>query len=339
VIYFLALGTLLAFAPRPTAAAADRERFGAVVKGATLLGLIASVALAALAVLAIGGLCLGCALVYGVTLVHAALAAEGGATAYLAGAIASGPAAWGGLKEMFAPEGDVWRPSRGRAALLWLALFVAPVNFFIPPFLIRRALNRPIIQQFFEKPVVELKIGPRALAYGPPEAPLQVVMFTDFACPYCRSYHATFEQAIAPLAGQIRVIYKHFPLQSQCNPIMGGPSARDHANACLLARLAQAAGELGKFNELRGDFYQLRGSDLSPEARALAERAGLDYAAWAARSNDPRIVAQVDDDIREGNAIGLRAVPTLFINGRAVDSLKPEDVELLLRASLARRGE
>jgi len=150
-----------------------------------------------------------------------------------------------------------------------------------------------------------------APAIGPPEAPVTIVEFSDFQCPYCRQA-ATYLNALTEQYGEkLRVVFKDYPLDTACNPYVG---KTPHSMACKAAALARCAGEQGRFWETHDAIFAL--AQLTDESLlSVSSTLGLD----GCESDEvivARIVAGIRADIEEGWKLGVSATPTLFVNGR-----------------------
>ncbi|MBI3736600.1 thioredoxin domain-containing protein, partial [Candidatus Sumerlaeota bacterium] len=188
-----------------------------------------------------------------------------------------------------------------------------------------------LIDGYMKMPVVQFEVGERAIARGSADAPVQIVVFTDFDCPYCKKFEPVLRKALEKYPGEkYRLIYKMYPL-GKCNPIMKGQKG-EHKNACRLAEMAQALGAMGKFWEAGENLHELAGrAELYPGLKDLAAKGGFDYLQWVAKLDDPAIREQVNRDIMEGVKLQIIALPAIFINGRYVKSLEPNNFDLLLK--------
>lgn len=151
---------------------------------------------------------------------------------------------------------------------------------------------------------------------GPKEAAIRVVMLTDYQCPDCKIMEGQLARLMAMQpALDMSVSIKHFPLSTVCNP--GVP--RDmHPDACFGAFAAEAAGELGGVEAFWQTHLWLfaRGGKFTPQdVIAHGNSIGIDGAKLRLLMDDPRIQQRVKDDIAEGEALGLRNTPMIFING------------------------
>lgn len=152
---------------------------------------------------------------------------------------------------------------------------------------------------------------------GSAAAPHTVVIFSDFQCPSCSEFATFFETKILPAHGDsLRLVYKQFPLDSDCNQHL--PNTM-HENACEAAHAAEAARELGglqgfwKMHDLlferKEDVKQGRWSE-------LAASAGLDGAAIAERVERRAHLERIQEDVELGVALKLTGTPSVYIDGR-----------------------
>jgi protein-disulfide isomerase len=142
-----------------------------------------------------------------------------------------------------------------------------------------------------------------AASKGPEGAPIVIVEFADFECPACGAARPVVEDVFENHPGQVRLIFKHFPLGM-------------HPNAEKAARASVAAQRQNKFWEMYGLLFQNQ-TALSPEnVEKLAEKAGLDLARFRADRDSEAVADTVARDRKQGEALQLDSTPTLFINGR-----------------------
>ncbi len=151
---------------------------------------------------------------------------------------------------------------------------------------------------------------------GPRDAAIRVVMLTNYPCPDCKIMEGQLSRLMAMQpALDMAVSIKHFPLSTVCNPNL----PRDmHPDACFGAFAAEAAGELGgveAFWQTHLWLFERSGRFTPQDVIAHGNSIGLDGLKLRQLMDDPRIQQRVKDDIAEGEALGLRNTPMIFING------------------------
>ena len=160
---------------------------------------------------------------------------------------------------------------------------------------------------------------------GPANAPVELVEFSDFQCPFCLRAHPTVKQVLSTYGNKIRFVYRNYPLPN-------------HPNARPAAEAAQCANEQGKFWEyhdrLFADQSKLGADDLKASAAAL----GMDAAKFNACFDSHKYKDRVDTDMSAGNQAGVDGTPAFFINGRMLSGAQPYDeFKRVIDEELARR--
>ena len=148
-------------------------------------------------------------------------------------------------------------------------------------------------------------------ARGPAGAPIEIIEFSDFQCPYCQRAQPAVKQVLSTFGDRVRLVYRNYPL------------VEIHPNARPAAEAAQCANEQGKFwpyhDRLFTDTKKLSDADLKQGAAEL----GLDSARFNACVDSHKFKSLVDADIRDGNAVGVSGTPAFFINGRMIVGAQP----------------
>lgn len=149
---------------------------------------------------------------------------------------------------------------------------------------------------------------------GPANAPIKVVEYSDFLCPFCRSIAGAFSQYLPASAGRVAIFYKNYPLDTECNKRL---ERTVHAGACLLARAGLCAEEQGKFWPYHDRVFSAELKDpQAADVMRLATEAGLDGTALQACMGSAATQARLAAELEEGWKAGVRGTPTLFINGK-----------------------
>ena len=154
---------------------------------------------------------------------------------------------------------------------------------------------------------------------GPVQAPIKVVEFSDFLCPFCRNVAGAFDKYLPTTAGRVVVYYKNYPLEKECNTAL---ASTVHQGACLLALGGLCAQEQGRFWPYHDRVFSAPLSNpQTGDVQRMAIEAGLDAAAFekcmASGSQRERLTAQIN----EARNAGVNSTPTLFINGKRLPSL------------------
>lgn len=144
--------------------------------------------------------------------------------------------------------------------------------------------------------------GPMTPATGPRDAAVTIVAFSDYYCPYCRTLTGTLEQLQEKFPDQVRVVYKHFATSEETK---------------VLSQAALCAAEQGHFPEYHRRIFFTK--DIGPQRiEQLAAELRLDAAELSRCVESGRYIRRVEDDIREGERLGIQVTPTLFVNGRRI---------------------
>jgi protein-disulfide isomerase len=149
---------------------------------------------------------------------------------------------------------------------------------------------------------------------GPKNAPVTIVEWSDFQCPFCSRVEPTLKQVMDQYPGKVRIVWKNQPLPF-------------HPNAMPAAEAAMAAYAQGneKFWALHDKFYENQ-QQLSPALyEAAAKEAGVDVAKWKSAVDSHGEQASIQADMAAGTALGANGTPTFFINGHKLVGAVPFD--------------
>lgn len=167
---------------------------------------------------------------------------------------------------------------------------------------------------------------PAASVKGPKDAPITIVEFSDFQCPFCAKAQAVLQQVLEAYPHEVKLVYRHFPLDR-------------HPQAKLAAEAAECAAEQGKFWEYHGRLFANASQLSSDKLRRLAEELRLDMRAFAACLGSGKPGARVAEDVADGKDAGVTGTPTFFINGRLVEGAQPFGTfKRIIDQELALRG-
>jgi len=145
---------------------------------------------------------------------------------------------------------------------------------------------------------------------GPANAPVEIVEFSDFQCPYCLAANPTLNRVLETYGDRVRFVYRNYPLPN-------------HPNARPAAEAAQCANSQGRFwpyhDRLFADPSKLSDADLKRTAAEL----GLDTARFNACVDSHQFKGVVDADVQAGQDAGITGTPAFFINGRELTGAQP----------------
>ncbi len=161
------------------------------------------------------------------------------------------------------------------------------------------------------QPVSPVPIDP---ALGPASAPVTLIEFSDFQCPFCQRVEPTLKRLKQTYGDKLRIVWKDFPL------------TQIHPQAFKASEAAHCAGDQGKYWE----FHDVLFSDqqlLQPEnLKQHATKLGLDAAAFGACLDSSKYAERVRDGVAQGSRLGVNSTPMIYINGRRVSGAQPFEV-------------
>jgi protein-disulfide isomerase len=190
--------------------------------------------------------------------------------------------------------------------------------------LVESLKTKTTVSILLEPPRVEVADGGRP-ARGSASAPIEIIEFSDFQCPFCQRANPTVEQVLKTYGDKIKFVYRHYPLPNH-------PNARPSAEA---AACAQVQGKFWEYHDrLFADPSKLADADLKAHAAAI----GLDTATFNTCVDNRQQKAGVDKDVADGEAVGVTGTPAFFINGRALEGAQPfESFKRVIDEELARK--
>lgn len=146
---------------------------------------------------------------------------------------------------------------------------------------------------------------------GPQDAPVTIVEFADFLCPYCAEEAMVVRSITSKYPNEVRFIFRDFPID-EMHP---GASDIHIAGAC--------ANEQGKFWAFHDKIFQNQDNLNSQTVKAFAAQAGLNIADFDQCINSGKYTQEVANDVKDGRRAGVVGTPTLFFNGRKIEGAIP----------------
>lgn len=159
---------------------------------------------------------------------------------------------------------------------------------------------------------------------GSAQAPVIIIEFSDFQCPFCRSVQPTLKSLLAKYDGKVSLAYRDFPLRGM------------HGQAELGAESSRCAGEQRKFWEYHDLLFANPDKLNRPGLLELARRLRLDEVAFESCLSSGKHRADVEKDLQDGIRAGVMGTPSIFINGTLLSGAQAESVfARLIEAELA----
>ena len=183
----------------------------------------------------------------------------------------------------------------------------------------------PNVRVLFDAPRHTVALANTDPALGSASAPVTIVEFSDFQCPFCQRVAPTLKQVRDKYGDKVRIVWKDFPL------------TQIHPQAFKAGEAAHCAGEQGKFWEYHDRLFanqqMLQVDDLKQHAGAV----GLDAAKFAACLDTGKYGERVRDGVAQGTRLGVNSTPTIYINGRLLSGAQPfEQFAAIIDEELAR---
>jgi protein-disulfide isomerase len=182
--------------------------------------------------------------------------------------------------------------------------------------------------------LLETLVRPDSPVLGAADAPVTMVEFLDPECESCAMFSPTVKKILSQYDGKVRLVVRYMPL---------------HPNSLRAATLTEAAGEQGKYWQMQELLFQKQpewgtkhgpASASTPPAdiNALFEKyameLGLDLGRVNSAVRENRFQAKLDRDLKDGQTLGVRQTPTIFVNGRKLARLSETDLRAMIDEEL-----
>ena len=146
---------------------------------------------------------------------------------------------------------------------------------------------------------------------GSPTAPVTIVEFSDYQCPFCRIVAPTLRKLVEDYGDRVKLVYKDLPIVTI------------HAQAAKAAEAAHCAGDQGRYWEYHDALFANQGTLDVPALKKYAAALQLDDAQFTECIDSGRHAAVVSNSLERARAMGLDSTPTIFINGRMIAGAYP----------------
>lgn len=156
---------------------------------------------------------------------------------------------------------------------------------------------------------------------GNVKAPVTIIEFSDFECPYCARLQPTLKQVLEAYPDKVRLVYKDFPLSF-------------HKQAKNASKAALAAREQGKYWEMHDLIFKDYNKLNEDKFKEYAVKLGLDMDRFMKDFKSDQYDAQIQRDIKLGAGIGVRGTPSLFMNGKRMSARSFDAFKTLIEGYL-----
>jgi protein-disulfide isomerase len=160
---------------------------------------------------------------------------------------------------------------------------------------------------------------------------VNLVVFSSFECPGCREFVSIIHQLVSQFPDKLTVVFKPFPLDPACNPLLSGET---DSLACEAAWAAYAAHQQGQFWPYHDALFA---SNLNEEENVfirIAMDIGLELDRFEIDRWSPSIQAKVSEDIEMGIRLNIDSTPAVFLNGRRVRNLSLRSLAFLIEKEI-----
>ncbi len=172
----------------------------------------------------------------------------------------------------------------------------------------------PSVSVMLETPRFEVPVSDTDPAIGSAKAPVTLIEFSDFQCPFCLRVTPTLKKIQSTYGDKVRIVWKDFPL------------TQIHPQAFKAGEAGQCAAEQGKFWEFHDQVFANQQALLPDDLKKYAAGVGVDAARFNACLDMSKHAEVVRNGVAEGTRLGINSTPTVFINGRRVSGAQPYEV-------------
>jgi protein-disulfide isomerase len=182
------------------------------------------------------------------------------------------------------------------------------------------------VKIMLDPPRVAITIPASAPSMGPIDAPIVMVEWSDYQCPFCKRAAPTVNQVLNEYKGKIRFVFRDYPLPF-------------HKQAMPASLAAHCAEDQGKFWEYHNNLFDVAGDLSDADLTKRASELGLDMTKFSACMQSKQDEAAINAAYSDGAAVGVTGTPAFFINGRMLVGAQPiEQFRSIINEELSRKG-
>jgi protein-disulfide isomerase len=170
--------------------------------------------------------------------------------------------------------------------------------------------EKSAVKVALEPPRATVPVPASAPTLGPDGAPVTIVQFVDYQCPFCHRAQSTIDQILSRYPGKVQLVHRDFPLDG-------------HPQAMPAARASRCAGEQGKFWDYHRSLMTVKGPMDDADLKSRAAGLKLDPAAFSSCLASDRFDSTIRAAFDEGTRAGVNSTPSYFVNGRMMTGALP----------------
>ena len=171
-----------------------------------------------------------------------------------------------------------------------------------------------------------IQVEAKGPSRGPATAPVTIVEFSDFQCPFCGREYPVIEKVMKDFEGKVRLVFRHYPLDF-------------HPFAEKAAEAAACAADQNKFWELHNAMFSNQQKLAVDDLKGYAKSAGVDSAKFDKCLDGGEKKAQVEADQKAGTEAGVNGTPAFFVNGVFINGAVPYDqIKQAVERELKKKG-
>lgn len=174
---------------------------------------------------------------------------------------------------------------------------------------------------------IRVEVAATGPAKGPANAPVTIVEFSDFQCPFCSRLTPTLKAIEEKYGDKVRIVFRQYPLPF-------------HQNAQKAAEASLCANEQGKFWQMHDAMFANQQALEVAQLKAKAAELGLNAEQFNQCIDSGKHAAAIQADMKEGSAAGVSGTPAMFVNGRFISGAVPlEQITSVIDDELKRAGQ
>jgi len=172
----------------------------------------------------------------------------------------------------------------------------------------------PTVRVLMEAPRFDVALADTDPAIGSAKAPVTLIEFSDFQCPFCLRVSPTLKKIRQTYGDKVRIVWKDFPL------------TQIHPQAFKAGEAGHCAAEQGKFWEYHDQLFGNQQALMPDDLKKHAASTGMDVERFTACLDTSKHAERVREGVAQGTRLGVNSTPTIFVNGRRVSGAQPYEV-------------